>query len=461
MFDDLRGFLKYLRQQGEVMEVDEELSVHHEIAAAIKFVAEKYGSVAFFNKVKDYHAVVTGNLLGVKRRLAMAMGVEERDLAETYLNRRKKTIKASLANNGPVKENILSGDIDIMKSIPVLTHHERDAGPYFTTGVVISKDPETGIRGMGIHRIQVKGSRTVGIFLNTPPVATFLQKTEKRSRPLEIAIAIGLDPISFFSSVIWAPEGIDKFDIAGGLSGHPISLVKCESVGLEVPATAEFILEGRVLPGKRELEGPFGETSGYYFTYNNPVAEIQVITHRNEPIYHALMPLAGEEEVLVDFSWEMENKSVFLKSISGLKDISLTNLGAITIAQITKEEEGDGTRIIRQLFNCGMPNKVIIAVDEDVDIYNSKDVWWTIATRFQPDRDVVIEGNMPGLAIDPSTTQTESVSSRSTQLVTMTSKIGLDATKPLDEPEKFERIRVPPEVRKRLEDIFTKIEQGE
>ncbi len=456
MFEDLRGFIEYLREQGEVMDIGEELSVRHEIPAAIKLIAEKYGLVALLTKVKGYNAVVTGNLLGAKRRLAMAMGVKESDLAEVYLDRRKKPIKPSPVNNGPVKENILSGDIDIIKTIPVLTHHEKDAGPYITTGVIISKDPETGIRGMGIHRIQVKGPRTLGIYLNNPPVAAFLKKTEKRKEPLEIAIALGLDPVSLFSSVIRAPEGIDKFDIAGGLSGHPVSLVKCESIDLEVPAGAEFILEGRVLPGRREPEGPFGESSGYYFSNLNPVAEIQVITHRDEPIYHALMPFAGEEEVLIDFSFQMEHKSLFLNSIPGLKDVSLANLGAITVAQVAKQEEGDGVRIIKQLFDCGMPNKVIVAVDEDVNIYNNKEVWWAISTRFQPDHDVVIEGDMPGLGIDPSSTQTESLSSGAKVLVTKTSKIGLDATKPLGEPEKFERIRVPPDVRKRVEAIIKK-----
>ena len=188
------------------MNVGEELSVRHAIPAAIKLIAEKYGFVALLTKVKGYNAVVTGNLLGAKRRLAMAMGVKESDLAEVYLDRRKKPIKPPPVNNGPVRENILSGDIDIIKTIPVLTHHEKNAEPYITTGVIISKDPETGNRGMGIHRIQVKGPRTLGIFLNNLSVAAFLKKTEKRREPLEIAIASGLDPVSLFSQSYGPPK---------------------------------------------------------------------------------------------------------------------------------------------------------------------------------------------------------------------------------------------------------------
>ncbi len=456
MFEDLRTFIEYLKQKGEVTTVDGQLSPAYEIGAAIKLISERNGSVAFMNKVKGYPGPVVGNLLGAKRRLAMAMGVNEVDLAETYLSRRQKPIKPSLMGDGPVKMNIISKDIDVRKSIPVLTHYEKDAGPYFTSGIIISKDPETGIRGMGIHRVQVKGPRTLGIFLNSPPLATFFEKAEKRGEPLEIAIVLGLDPVSFFSSVIWVPEGMDKFDIAGGLSGRSIPLVRCESIDQEVPAYAEFVLEGKVLPNRREPEGPLGESSGYYFAFNNPVAEIQVIMHRDKPIYHALMPFSGEEDVLIDFSWQMENKSLLLDSIPGLKDICLHNMGLITLAQIHKDQEKDACRIINLLFECGMPNKIVVAVDEDVDIYNDRDVQWAIATRFQPDRNVLIKSNMPGLGIDPSTTQTESVSSGAKVLVTETSKIGLDATKPLSAPERFERIRVPPDVRKKVERIVWK-----
>lgn len=454
MVNDMREFIKKLEKQGELIHIKERLSPKFEIPALMKYFIKEKNSALFFDNVKGYKVPVAGNLLGKKRRLAIAMGVKEGDLAEDYLNRRKKPIKPSLVKSGPVKENILSGKIDILKAIPVLTHHEKDAGPYFTTGVVIAKDPETGIRGMGIHRVQVKGPCTLGIFLNTPPVATFLKKTEKMGKPLEIAIVLGLDPVSFFSSVIWAPEGIDKFDIAGGLSRRSVSLVKCESIDVEVPAGSEFVLEGRVLPGKRKLEGPFGESSGYYFAFNNPVAEIEVITHRDEPIYHVLLPFAGEEEILIDFSWQMENKSLFLNSIPGLKDISLKNLGLITVAQVNKQEEGDGIRIIKQLFESGMPNKIIIAVDEDVAIYDNKDLWWAISTRFQPDRDIVIQRDMPGLGIDPSTKQTESDSSGTNVLVTMTSKIGLDATKTLKDYERYKRIDVPDGVKSKVRRII-------
>ena len=454
MFSDFRGFIEYLNHSGEVLTVKEKLAVKYEIPAAIEQISTRDGHVALFNNAHGYpHIAIVGNLFGKKSRLAEALGVKEGDLAETYLSRRHKLIEPSIMDNGPVKENIITGKIDILKILPVLTHHARDVGPYFTSAVVVAKDPQTGIRGMGIHRVLVREPDKLGIFLNSPPLSIFLDKAEKKGQPLEIAIVLGMEPAAFLSSIIWVPEGTDKFAIAGALIQRSIQLVKCESLDLEVPANAEFVLEGRVLPHERLPEGPFGESTGYYLTYDDPIAEINVITHRNNPIYHALMPFTCEEDVLFDFAWKMENRSVLIDSIQGMKDLRLRFVGLITVAQVEKKNDEDGKRVINELMMCGIPNKVIIVVDEDVDIYNDTDIWWALATRFQPDRDLIVKRDMPGLSIDPSTEQEES-STGSSVLVTKTAKIGLDATKPLSEREKFERINIPPHVMKRVDAIL-------
>ena len=298
MFSDLNGFIRHLEDHGELVRVKERLSPLHEIPAAIRFIDQKWRSAALFEEVQGYDVPVIGNLLGNRKRLEMALSAGD-DLITQYLNRTNRPIKPVIRKEGPVKEVVLTGHIDILKSMPVLTHHEKDAGPYLTSAVTIAKDPDTGVRGMGIHRIQVKGKNRVGILLASPPLSHFFKRFEERGKPMEVAIVVGMDPITFFSSVIWAPKGIDKFDLAGGLKGEAIELVSCESVDLEVPARAEFVLEGKVLPNKREKEGPFGESTGVYLTYDNPVAEIDVITHRQTPIYHALMPFTNEESVLM------------------------------------------------------------------------------------------------------------------------------------------------------------------
>lgn len=451
---DLRSFIDELKDAGELVTIDKELSVEYEAACAIKIFSESDNRAVFLSKAKDYNIPIVGNLLGTRKRLAMAMGVEEADLAEAYTARRNNPISPEIVETGPVQDNVLVDEVNIRRVIPVLRHHEKDVGPYITTGLVTAKDPDTGIRGMGIHRILVKGENRLGIFLDTPPLRDFFSCAENRNMELEIAIAIGAEPITFFSGALSAGPGTDKMDIAGGLAEQPVPLVRCKTVALEVPANAEFVLEGRVLPKHREPEGPFGESTGYYLAYNNPVVEVTAITHRNDPIYHALVPFCGEEEVILDFLWQLEKKNQFLSSMAGLRDLHLYFFGLVTVAQVAKEKDEDARTILKALMDKFVWGKTFIAVDQDVDPHDIKDVIWAVSTRFQPDRDLIISSNVPGLSIDPSTVQKQVSSDKGKMSIAETSKMGVDATVPLDEKEKFEKIKVPDEVLTRVQRLL-------
>src|SRR3990170_1616224 len=334
MFKDLRSFLGYLEKEHDLIRVDEPLSPRHEIPAVLKRMDKLNGAAVLFSEAKGYGIPVVGNLLGRRRRLAAALGVKEEKLAEAYWARRNKPIKPVLRKRAPCQEVVIKKGVNIARTIPVLTHHAKDVSPYFTCALTTFKDPDTGMRGVGLHRIQVKDRDTIGIFLATPPLSHIWQRAQDLGRPLEFAIAIGMDPITFFASVVRAPEGEDKFDIAGGLAGRPIELVKCQTVDVDVPAWAELVLEGYLIPGRRDTEGPFGESDGYYFTYNNPVGKIRAITHRKQPIYHALMPWTMEESVLMDLSWELDTLRGIKESFPIVKRMALRNLGMMTIVQV-------------------------------------------------------------------------------------------------------------------------------
>ncbi|MEE9611694.1 MAG: UbiD family decarboxylase, partial [Desulfatiglandales bacterium] len=299
-------------------------------------------------------------------------------------------------------------------------------------------------RSMGIHRIQIKGKNKLGILLASPPLSHFFTRSEEKGKPMEVAIVVGMDPITFFSSVIWAPGGIDKFELAGGLKGEAIELIRCESVDLEVPAQAEFVLEGKVLPHHREQEGPFGESSGVYLAYDNPVIDIEVITHRKNPIYQGLMPFTKEESVLMGVSWEAEH----LKSIQQVfpqvekAHINPMDFGQI-IVQINKKSEEDPKQVIDYVLDLNPYTKSAVIIDTDVDLYNPKEVAWALSSRFQPDKDIVIKREVPGSVIDPSASEKS-----------LTSKIGFDATRPSGRKEKFEKIALPEEVWSKISKIL-------
>ncbi|MEI9478851.1 MAG: UbiD family decarboxylase, partial [Deltaproteobacteria bacterium] len=413
--------------------IETELSPAFEIAAALRYLDRRNDKAILFNQVKGYTVPVVGNLFQSYRSIATAFGIEDhRKALDEYRKRSSARIKPEVQRSGPVKEVTLKGDIDILKVMPVLTHHEKDAGPYFSSAVTIARDPQTGIRGMGIHRIQVKGKNRIGIYLGSPPLSRFLSLSEAKGNPMEIAIVIGMDPLTFLASITYAPEGVDKFDLAGGLRGKPVELVKGETVDIEVPRYAEFVMEGQILPGVRETEGPFGESGGAYLTVQNPVAQINCVYHRKQPIYHALMPFNKENGIITNLVWEATQLDHIQRTLPAVKKVLLWgSIGEIAVVQIEKQADDDGRRMIKGLFNLIPRAKGIILADTDIDIQDPYEVEWAVFTRFQVDRDLLTIAGAPGSALDPSADGG------------LTSKWGVDATKPLKEAGKYERIAPP------------------
>ncbi len=432
-YDDLRSFVADLEAAGEVRRVDAELAPAFEIAAALRYLDRREERAILFPKVQGYGVPVIGNLFQNYRTIASALGLKDsREVLGEYRKRSSARLQPEMRPSGPVQEVMLKGDIDILKVLPVLTHHEKDAGPYFSTAVTIAKDPETGIRGMGIHRIQVKEKNKIGIYLGTPPLSRFLSIAEARGNPLEIAVVIGVDPLTFLASITFAPEGIDKFDLAGGLRGKPVSLIKGETVDLEVPGFAEFVLEGQILPGVRETEGPFGESGGAYLALQNPVALINCLYHRSQPLYHALMPFNRENGIITNLVWEATQMDSIQRSLPAIKKMHLWgSMGEVAVVQIEKKAPDGGRKIIQDLFDLPIRSKGIIVVDQDVDIQDPHDVEWAVFTRFQVDKDLITVSGVRGFALDPSA------------VGGLTAKWGVDATKPLQGVETYERISPP------------------
>lgn len=446
-FKDLQSFIKALEERGEIAHVHEPLDTAYEIAEAIRYVSLHKSCATYFDKVKGFNIPVVANLLGSIKRLSLAFDCSENGLQSTYLSRKEKPVKPVMVTGAKVQEVIHEKNIDIKQIIPVLTHHERDAGPYFSSAITIAKDPELGVRGMGIHRIQVKGKDTVGIFLGSPPLSDFLALADKMNKPLEIAIALGADVLTFFSSVIRVERGFDKFDLAGGFAREPIELVKCRSVDLEVPAHAQFVLEGKIMPNLREKEGPFGESTGYYFTFENPVAKIEVITQRQKPVYHALVPFTPEEDLL-RFYRDDELLAEIQETFPQVKKIYSRRRGQLVIAQIDKKSEKDAPEIIENLLSTNAYIKLAIITDGDVDITNFNEVDWALCTRVLPEKGIIIKKVLSGLSIDPTTIR-EKVPD-SLKIVNKSTKMGIDATKPLHELDRFERIDIPGKVKEKI-----------
>jgi len=349
---DLRHFLGVLSRHGELLRVADEVDLRYEVCEFLRQADRARGPALSFERVKGHSMKVVGNLVGTKRRLALAFGLRSEDkLLETYRKRRGAGAKPRRVKDGPVKEVVLrSGKQVDLNALPIPIYHEEDAGPYISCGILTAKDPETGLRSMGLHRLQVKDSRHLGIHLANPPISRFVAKAEENNRPLDVAISLGVHPILLLASIVSSPTE-DKVAIAGNLLGSPLALTKCETSDVDVPAHAEVVIEGKILPKVREPEGPFGETSGYYFSDQSHVIEVTAITHRKDPMLQALHPTSQEVALLCGPAGEAEIAQMLREKGFAVADLALSApSGPNSRGRVVKEAPRLGPETIAAFF---------------------------------------------------------------------------------------------------------------
>lgn len=429
-YPDLRAFLGDLG--GDLIRVEAPLSPRFEVAALLAEI-QASGCAVMCENISGYPGRrIAGNLLASRRLAARALGTSEDKLVETYVARSARRVPPVQAKEAPVQQRVHRQPADIGALLPLLTHYEKDAAPFLTCGVVLARDPAGNQRGMGIHRMMYKGGNRFGILLANPPLAQFLANAERLGKPLEVAVALGVDPAMLLASVVkTGPLGPDKMDIAGSLRGAPVELVRAMTVDLEVPARAEVVLEGRVLPGVREPEGPFGENTGCYFSNTSPVVEIDAVTCRDDFIFPALVPWTADVDTLLSLAGGAELLGQLKSLARGIVDLELVPgtssfAGVIAVQSCPSHEV---RRIIHLALILDKRLKSVTVVDDDIDIRNPREVAWALATRFQAARDLVVLDGMEGYVIDPSSAGGSG------------SKMGFDATRGSG-PE-FDKIAIP------------------
>jgi len=433
---DLSEFIARLDKAGDLVRIRQRLSTKYEISAVLDLVDKTTGQAVLFERVRGHRTPVVGNLLSRRRRLALALGVEEGELLKAYSKRVKRRIKPRPVSDGPVMQRVVERNVNILKEMPVLTHRQGDASPYFTSAVTMAKDPETGASGMGIYRIQVRGRNEVSLNFQNPPLSHFLRKAEAMGKELEVAIVLGMDPLTFIASVFPSPPGTDRFEIAGGLRGKAVELVACRTVDVRVPAHAEFVLEGRIRPGVRVDEGPFGESWGTYREGRNPVARITAIAHRKKPTYHALLSFSGEETTLIGLSMEAALIGSLRAEHPGVISVATDRFNRSNlIVQMKKRSDDEPRRVLERVLSGAPIVKTAVVVDDDIDPDDPYSVGFAISTRFQPKRGAVVLDGLSASSLDPS--------AFAGKTGTVTSKLGIDATRPLSAPKaKFEMVRI-------------------
>lgn len=455
-FDNLSDYVETLEKSNQLKRIKTPVSVDLEIAEILRRVMYMDdGPAILFENVDGYNIPILGNAFGSLRRLKLALDVEnfeeigERMSALTrlkvphgLLNKFKMLPKLSeisdfgprSVNSGPVMD-IIETSNPSLDVLPIIKSFPKDSGRFITFGITVSKNPENKIRNMGVYRLQIINSRKAIMHWQIHKRgAQHYQLNKDNLQKTEVAIVIGADPATIFSAVAPVPEGLDKFLFAGIARKKGLDLVKCKTVDIDVPATAEIVLEGYIDPLEVELEGPFGDHTGYYTPPEPfPTFTLTGIMMRKYPIY--LTTVVGKPILEDAYIGKVIERS-FLPLIKlfqpEVADFSMPAAGwfqGLAIVSIKKRYPGQAKKVMMGLWGMGQLSltKILIVVDRDINVHDINDVIWAVTTRSDPKRDTMIIDNTPTDTLDPAS-----------PVLNLGSKMGIDATKKTKE-EGYER----------------------
>ena len=443
----LRDFIKVLRKEGELLSLSKPFDPKYEMSTILSELGKRRAPAVLFKKAKGFEISVIGNVFGTVRRLSLALGLEEDRLLEDVIPRLENRIPPVLISESPSEEvRFPKGKVDLLKVLPALTHYSKDSGPYITSGISSARDPKTGVTGRGLHRMEVRGKNTLGISLLNPPLADIYALHRKEGKRMEIATVIGVPPAVFIASIFKVPPGTDKLSVAGGLKGEPVETTKAETVDLDIPAHGEIVIEGYIDPRDKEEDGTLGESSGYYMAFGkSPTIHVTGFKHRKGALYHAVVPWAREVDSLLYLVHGLDFIPKMRKEIPSLRQIHLVPMtfGSHVVMSMDTDHKGEIRRALTLALSFTSVKKAVV-VDVDVDPQDDQEVEWSLATRFQADRDLIVIPELRGQPIDPS--------SRWTGEGFLTTKMGMDATRP--RKEGFEKVDVPEEVKRRLSPVL-------
>ncbi|GAB4248770.1 MAG: UbiD family decarboxylase [Thermoleophilia bacterium] len=426
---DWRSFLAAEEADGRVIRVEAPVARKFEISTAmVELDKRNRHPLVIFERVEGSNFPVVTNMLAPRERVARAIGTAPENLSREFSRRLRTPGDVQKLSEAPFAENRFTGDEVDLTRLPILTHFPIDAGPYITGGLAVARDPETGVETLGFHRMQLKGPRRLGISLHSRQrLWEFLRRAEQRGEDLPLAVVIGVHPVIALGSMALVPYGEGKYPYLGGLFEEPLQIASCADVDLEVPAWAEIVLEGRIPAGIREPEGPFAEFTNYacYRSTEN-VFEVDSIGFRNGALYHGLTPgMSAEHITIVAVQREGDVLAALERTLPNVRAVhapfSACGLFHCYVS-LEKIAEGQPQQAVFTAFSVDHNLKLVVVVDEDVDVYDEREVWWAVATRLQADQGVTIVPQRMGMGctLDPSSDE-----------LSRSAKMGIDATRPL------------------------------
>jgi 4-hydroxy-3-polyprenylbenzoate decarboxylase len=417
MFVDVNAFIAELERRKELVHIAEPVSPNLEMAAVIDRACKSPGGgpALVFDQPVSGTMPVAANLYGSMSRICLALGVNHLDelgaeieelttppmpkgfmdaLKLMPLVNRLSDLMPKTVKDAPCQEVVKpDGGLD---ELPVLTTWPEDGGPFVTLPLVITRDPETGMRNIGTYRMQVYDRRTTGMhWQRHKGGAQHHRVAERLGKRLEVAVALGADPVLQYCATAPMPEGLDELMLAGVLGKRRVEMVKCRTVDLEVPAHCQMVLEGYVEPGERRREGPFGDHTGLYSLADDfPVFHLTCLTMRRKPVYvTTVVGIPPMEDVYLGKASERIFLPLIRKTLPEIVDMAFPPAGIfhnIVVVSIDKRYPGHARKIMSAFWGLGqlMFSKCIIVVDKDVNAQDFAEVAWVVGTHVDPSRDI-------------------------------------------------------------------------
>ncbi|MCW5634588.1 MAG: UbiD family decarboxylase [Rubrivivax sp.] len=433
---DAQSFIARYRAErpDDVLVVAGPVSADQEITAvAAALEREGRAPLLVFERVEglatDAPVPVATNLFGSRERIAHWFGVAPAQLHEAYQARSRRACPPREVAAGPVTEVVHDGgkgDVDLARLVPMLRHFESDRAPYVTNAVIVAEHPDTGAGNMSYHRSMLHAPDALATSLHSRgDLWRLLQLAAERGRPLPVAMVVGMHPLVMLAASARLPFGADEREVAGGLLGAPLEVVRTPKHGIRVPAGAEYVLEGVIDPAARADEGPFGEFTGYSSNRStNNLLQVQTVLHRARPmLIDVLGGNAAEHLNLARIPRESEMVEKIRARFPSVTALHYPNSGTHFHAYVALKpmRDGEARQVMLGLLGWDPYLKTVIAVDADVDVTRDEQVLWALATHFQPHRDLMVIDGLPGSALDPSASGAGT-----------TSRMGLDATRGKD-----------------------------
>jgi 4-hydroxy-3-polyprenylbenzoate decarboxylase len=474
-YRDLREFIRALETNGELKRIPFEVDPNLEITEFADRAVKQNGPALLFEKPKGHSAPVLINAFASMRKMQIALEVDsveevaariveflEMRMPEGIMGKLKMLPKLAemgaffpkIISKGECQEVIRNDNFSLL-DLPILKCWPDDGGRYITLPLVFSRNPDTGKRNCGMYRMQVYDERTTGMHWQTHKQgAEHYRRTQNHGRTrMDVAVAIGADPATMYSAILPLPPDLDEMMISGFLRQSPVEMVKCQTCDLEVPAHAEYILEGYVELGELRTEGPFGDHTGFYSLADDyPVFHVTCLTHRKDPIYATTIVGPPPME---DYYMGKAIERIFLPlmrlQLPEVRDIAMPAEGVfhnLIIVKIRKSYPGHARKVMHSIWGTGqaMFSKCIVVVDEDVDIQNYAEAAWKALNNIDPERDIqFVLGPVDSL-------------DHSSRLPNYGSKMGIDATKKWP-GEGFTRpwpdvITMPQDVKRRVDELW-------